>query len=48
MAALVALNVMFIPLGFSFVTATILADVEREHLDVGALTFFDDKGIQTL
>lgn len=48
MAAPVALNAMFVRLGFSAAAATILADVDRENLDMSALTFFDDKGIQTL
>jgi hypothetical protein len=48
MAAPVALNAMFVRLGFSAAAATILADEDQENLSIDALLYFDDKGIQTL
>ena len=47
-AAPADLNAAFIRLGFSDVATAILADAEKENIDIEALILFDDKGVKTL
>jgi hypothetical protein len=48
MAANVALNAVFVHIGFSNVAATILTDATKENLKIGTLQYFDDSGIKIL